>query len=243
LNYFNYFTDIEETFIRRREKHLLLSPLDWALIESWQDRGIPLRIVLRGIENVFDSIEKNPNRKKTVKSLVYCKEEIESLYAVWLETQVGKNKQQKTREPAEIKKVENNQISEPPGSNLFSGEAIITHLENVTEAINRAKAKTNGQLRQTLEQVFSELEKQKVSYRDAESLEEELNRLESLIDDALIKNLEKTVFKKIKGEVKNNLAGHRAKMEKEVYQRTFDLMLYKKLREKADIPRLSLFYL
>ncbi len=36
-NYFNYFTEIEEHFQRARGTGLfLLSPLDWALIESWK---------------------------------------------------------------------------------------------------------------------------------------------------------------------------------------------------------------
>src|SRR4051812_29211234 len=58
LNYFNYFTEIEDTFIRRRNKHLFLSPLDWALIEGWQERGIPLHIVIRSVESVFDVFDK-----------------------------------------------------------------------------------------------------------------------------------------------------------------------------------------
>ena len=89
LNYYNYFTEIEETFIRRRGKNLLLSPLDWALIEAWQEREVPLHIILRGIERVFDTIDKQPTRKRSVKSLFYCKEEIEAQYAEWLESQVG----------------------------------------------------------------------------------------------------------------------------------------------------------
>ena len=86
MNYYNYFSEIEETFIRRRGRNLLLSPLDWALIETWQERGIPLRIVLRGIEKVFDGVDKQTAQKRTVKSLIYCREEIEAQYAEWLET-------------------------------------------------------------------------------------------------------------------------------------------------------------
>lgn len=42
LNYFNYFTEVEEQFQRSRATGLfLLSPLDWALIESWKKRGHP----------------------------------------------------------------------------------------------------------------------------------------------------------------------------------------------------------
>ncbi|MCY7344646.1 MAG: hypothetical protein LH614_00340 [Pyrinomonadaceae bacterium] len=89
MNYFNYFSEIEELFIRRRGRNLLLSPLDWALIETWQEREIPLHIILRSIEKVFDGAEKSA-QKRTVKSLLYCKEEIEAQYAEWLERQVGK---------------------------------------------------------------------------------------------------------------------------------------------------------
>src|SRR4051812_15513367 len=88
LNYFNYFTEVEDAFIRRRGRHLLLSPLDWALIESWKEMGVPLHVALRGIEKAFDSYEARP-RKRSVKSLMYCQEEVEAQYAEWLESQTG----------------------------------------------------------------------------------------------------------------------------------------------------------
>jgi len=88
LNYFNYFTEIEDAFVRRRGKHLFLSPMDWALMETWKEQGIPLHIVLRGLERSFDSYESRP-RKRTVKSLLYCQEEVEAQYAEWLEARVG----------------------------------------------------------------------------------------------------------------------------------------------------------
>src|SRR3712207_1696727 len=88
MNYFNYFTEIEDVFIRRRGKSLLLSPMDWALIESWKEMGIPLHVALRGIERSFDSYESKP-RKRTVKTLFYCQEEVEAQFAEWLESQLG----------------------------------------------------------------------------------------------------------------------------------------------------------
>ena len=75
LNYFNYYTEIEDAFIRRRGKHLLVSPLDWSLMESWKAKGVPLHVVLRGIEKSFDSYESRP-RNRTVKTLFYCQEEV-----------------------------------------------------------------------------------------------------------------------------------------------------------------------
>ena len=91
MNYYNYFTEIEDTFIRRRGKNLFLSPIDWALIESWQDRGIPMHIVIRSIESVFDIYDKQPARTRSIKSLFYCREEIEVQYAEWSRSQTGKS--------------------------------------------------------------------------------------------------------------------------------------------------------
>src|ERR1700749_3421783 len=88
LNYFNYFTEIEDTFVRRRGKHLLLSPMDWALLESWKEMGVPLHVALRGIEKSFDSYESKP-RKRSVKSLMYCQEEVEAQFPEWVESQTG----------------------------------------------------------------------------------------------------------------------------------------------------------
>src|SRR3954454_22359733 len=88
MNYFNYFTEIEDAFVRRRGKHLFLSPMDWALMETWKQQGIPLHIVLRGVEKSFDSYESRP-RKRTVKTLLYCQEEVEAQYAEWVEAHVG----------------------------------------------------------------------------------------------------------------------------------------------------------
>ena len=88
MNYFNYFTEIEDAFVRRRGKHLFLSPLDWAVMETWKQQGIPLHIVLRGVERSFDSYDSRP-RKRSVKTLFYCQEEVEAQYEEWLESRVG----------------------------------------------------------------------------------------------------------------------------------------------------------
>ena len=41
---------------------LLLSTLDWALIETWKDAGIPLEAVLRGIDDAFDRYDERPSK-------------------------------------------------------------------------------------------------------------------------------------------------------------------------------------
>src|SRR5690349_198507 len=75
-NYFNYFTEIEEHFQRRRGTGLLLNTLDWALIETWKDAGIPLEAVLRGIDEAFDRYDARPSKTRKVNSLAYCAQEV-----------------------------------------------------------------------------------------------------------------------------------------------------------------------
>src|ERR1044071_3903736 len=72
-NYFNYFTEIEEYFWKKRGSHLLVSPLDWAIMETWQKAGVPLEAVLKGIDRAFESYGRSRRGAgKTLKSLAYC---------------------------------------------------------------------------------------------------------------------------------------------------------------------------
>src|SRR5437870_1327437 len=73
----------------------MLSPIDWALIESWKERGVPLHVALRGIEHAFDSHQAK-QRKRSVKTLLYCQEEVEAQYSEWLESRVGSHEERKT---------------------------------------------------------------------------------------------------------------------------------------------------
>src|SRR4029077_12200039 len=73
-NYFNYFTEIEEYFWKKRGAHLLVSPLDWAIMETWQKAGIPLDAALKGIDRAFESYKRSRRGGlgRPLKSLAYC---------------------------------------------------------------------------------------------------------------------------------------------------------------------------
>lgn len=238
MNYYNYFTEIEETFVRRRGKNLLLSPLDWALIESWQEREVPLHIVLRGIERVFDTIDKQPNRKRSVKSLFYCKEEIEAQFAEWLETQVGKNGGEQSAVSGQPS-AENGAAME--SDELFSRASVDEHLRDVSQALSAAMERAeNAELRETSERVLNRLAEIGEKYESAEKLEASLEKLDALIDETLLKTSDTAELQK---EIGKQIASYKDKMDGEVFKRTLELMIVKKLRETAGVPRLSLFYL
>ena len=88
-SYFNYFTEIEEHFQRRRGTLLMLSPLDWALMETWKDAGVPLEAVLRGIEVTFEKWERRPLRFRKVNGLAYCSQEVLAAAEEMKEAAVG----------------------------------------------------------------------------------------------------------------------------------------------------------
>lgn len=236
MNYFNYFSEIEELFIRRRGRNLLLSPLDWALIETWQERSVPLHVVLSAIERVFDGVDKQTSgaqQKRPIKSLMYCREEIEAQYAAWLERQIGKN-----GGGAEKSK---SAIADTAETEAFSDETVAAHFEKVSVEMKSARLKADGKLRDCLNEVLKRLTELENDCKTAENLEQALEKLDATIDEALLKSGLAT--DETNAEIKKQLAAYRGKMDADTYERTFNLMLLKRLRDGARIPRLSLFYL
>lgn len=222
MNYYNYFTEIEETFVRRRGKHLLLSPIDWAMIEGWQERGIPLHIVIRAIENVFDGYDKNPG-PRSIKGLLYCREEVEAQFLEWTAMQAGKQQEDSKASPE------------------FSVEKIVEHIDLVIDALSKS---TNPDLREDLERATTRLNELSANHsNDLESVDKALSDIESFLEHALLTRTDKarlTIFEK---EVTAQLRPYKTEMGPEAYDQTKRVLLLKRLREEEGIPRLSLFHL
>ncbi len=88
-NYYHYYTDIEEHFVRRRRKFLLVSCLDWSLISAWKESGIPLHVVLRGIDRAFDWFDSQPRKSRLVNTLFYCQQSVQECFVEYGESRVG----------------------------------------------------------------------------------------------------------------------------------------------------------
>ena len=221
MNYFNYFTEIEDTFVRRRGKHLFLSPLDWALIDGWKERGIPLHIVIRAIEGVFDVFDRQPAGTRTIKSLFYCREEIESQYLEWLNSRVGSTDTEETTQ--------------------FPRDQIEAH---ITGAIDKLQTVTDDGLAEDLSRAIARLQELRDDLTgDTESIDGTLGDIERMLDRALLTKWDKPRLKTIEKEIASELRPYKSEMEPETYRSTLELMLLKRLREEVAIPRLGLFYL
>ena len=235
MNYFNYFTEIEDAFVRRRGKHLFLSPMDWALMETWKQQGIPLHVVLRGVEKSFDSFEAKP-RKRTVKSLLYCQEEVEAQYAEWVEARVGSSPQSKA-------------TAIDSDKTPFSFATISEHLQRSRETLSsladaRKQKDDFCEALRRADALLADIEKDFVNDArfDTRKLEDSLTGLERMLSDAMFAGIVPNALEDLKNEVKDQLKPYRSQMETAVYNQTFNNLLLKRLREKFGLPRLSLFY-
>lgn len=204
-------------------------------METWKQQGIPLHIVLRGVEKSFDSFEARP-RKRTVKSLLYCQEEVEAQYAEWVEAHVGSSPSSDNAEPDSDKTPFSfAAISE----HLKRGRSALAELahsrnkeDDLSEALTRASA-----LLVDIENDFASS-----AILDTRKLEDSLTGLERMLNDAMLAVVDKDGFDELKKEVKDQLKPYRTQMEAAVYKQTFDNLLLKRLRERFAVPRLSLFY-
>jgi len=239
LNYFSYFSEIEDTFIRRRGKHLMLSPMDWALIESWKERGIPLHVALRAIEHAFDS-HQSKQRKRSVKTLLYCQEEVEAQYVEWLETRVGSQEEMPGEESREEK-------------SPFPRELVLAHLGRSLDDLIKLGKRRPGQrnddeLSESLSRAAALLTEIKYDYEtaaapDARKLEDSLTGIDRMLDEAIRGAAGGSDLQAIDTEIDAQLKPYKRHMDKAAFEQTRDNLRRKRLREHFHVPRLSLFYL
>jgi hypothetical protein len=238
LNYFSYFSEIEDTFIRRRGKHLLLSPMDWALIESWKERGVPLHVALRGIEHAFDSHE-SKKRKRSVKTLLYCQEEVEAQYAEWLESRVGGHEEAQEEGEAQAK-------------SPFPRDVVLAHLGRSREELAKLYKERSQRIEDELCEALSratalvdEIEKDyaTAAQPDLRKLEDSLTGIERLLDDAIRAVTSDSELESARAEIESQLKPYKRHMESGVFDQTRDNLLRKRLRDQLGVPRLSLFFL
>ena len=214
----------------------MLSPIDWALIESWQERGVPLHVALRAIEHAFDSHDAK-KQKRTVKTLLYCQEEVEAQYAEWLESRVGSHEH-----PAE---------SNDDDKSPFARSVVIEHLERKLielTALMRQRNETEDELAEAFTRATRLLGEIKTEYTEARlpdtrKLEESLTGVERMLETAMSVVVGELERESMAAEIELQLQPYKRQMDKATFAQTRDNLLRKRLREHFGVPRLSLFFL
>ncbi len=217
-NYFNYFTEIEEHFQRARGTGLfLLSPLDWALIESWKNAGIPLEAVLKGIDEAFEKWRARKVKRRLVNSLAYCAQAVlEAAQRIPAKPHLGD-----TQAP-------------------FSAEELRIHLKRAGEALRQRPELPFQEVAASLE-AFGEEAEQHV--HNLEDLERHLTAMEDKIVAAIRSSQSDEDLYSIRRALDSELRPYRGKMTADQLSMLERRYLDTALLEMAKLPRLSLFYL
>jgi hypothetical protein len=233
-NYFNYFTDIEEHFCRRRGSGLLLSTLDWALMQTWKDAGIPLEAVLRGIDATFDHYERRPARAKTKKinGLAWCSQEVLSAAEEMKEAAVGSARD---AEPKPLPGMGPKDIAEFLHRN--SG-LLAKAMEHTPQGVQPVLRECSDVLSELAAQLDSGSRPPRL-----EDLERHLSVLEEKLVAALTVSTPENALLGLRTEADREIAPYRSKMPGLQIEQLRKQFVHKRLFEQATIPRLSLFYM
>ncbi len=238
FNYFNYFTEIEEYFWKKRGAHLLVSPLDWAIVETWQKAGIPLEAVLKGIDRAFESYQRSRRgvAGRSMKSLAYCADAVLDAATEAKEASAGKGPDDGA--PAKI-------------SPSFAGEEVRAYLLRNRGRLAAAAEKSAAisadlaaRLRETSARMDELLPLVDAPGRiDLEDLERRLTVLEEKLSAAVAASASEAVLLDFRREMDRALAPYRRKMSAEQLSQLERQYIQKRLFEFYGVPRLSLFYL
>jgi hypothetical protein len=227
-NYFNYYTEIEQHFCRRRGTLITVSTLDWALMTTWKDAGIPLEAVLRGIDDAFDKYERRPSKTQKINGLAWCAQAVLTAAEEMKEAAVGAQPARAGSPPglqqeeiaqfftANAQKLR--QIKSAPAVTLVAEECAVT----LTDLALTLATATNLRL---------------------EDLERRLTVMEEKLLAALTMTASENELFTLRTEADREIAPYRSKMPGPQIEQLQKQFIHKRLLEKAKIPRLSLFYL
>jgi hypothetical protein len=235
-NYFNYFTEIEEYFWKKRGAHLLVSPLDWAIMEAWQKAGVPLEAALKGIDKAFESYQRSRRGAgKPLKNLAYCTDAVLEAAEEQQEAAAGSTPK----------------VAHARASEGFSRDELkeyfrknVAQLKGVAERNSTRESVIASQLREIAESLENSIALLDTpGALDLEDLERWLTVLDEKIHAVLTSHAKEELLLRIRREMDGQLAMYRRKMKAEQLAMVENQYVRKRLLEELGVPRLSLFYL
>lgn len=243
MNYYNYFTEIEEHFVRRRGKHLYISPMDWSLIATWRDSGVPLRVALRGIDIAMDTWHAKPRRPSDrLNSLFYCHDAVMAEYARHLEAHLGEaNEGGPAGSTGQEEEKESAGGPDKKALHAFL-EARIREIE-VVQAKHYPSGETEGMERILLRLVEIRNAVAAEEQTEPEALERDLGILDEILVESLKGKLGQEQMTQWEDEARKELKIYKKRLPKETYQKILANFLSGKIHRLFQVGELSLFHL
>ena len=232
-NYFHYFTEIEDRFSRRRGSLLLLSTLDWALIESWREAGVPLEAVLRGIDTAFDRYDsrsvRSKGRLRKVNGLAWCAQAVMAAAEEMVEAATGAAPQRETA----------------THSSGFENERVAAYLKRNADGVATASERSSNE---TLASIAARLRELAAGMQETDAMPlEDLDRILTVLEERMVEavraNANEAELVTIRQQADAELAPFRSKMSAVQLRQVQQQFLTRRLLQIYSLPRLSLFYM
>ena len=225
MNYFNYFTEIEDHFRQARDSGMfMMSPLDWVLVEAWKDAGIPLAAVLKGIDRAFEKYHSRSKRTSTVNSIAYCTQQVLSA----------------ARETAHVGAVMAQSV--PHG---FEADQLAGFLGGLAEELDNAarRADTGGPVLAEAASTLSDLADRaaKGELADLEALEQRLSVVQDRVLAVATSSLTDEQMIAVRRELEDQLRPYRRKMDAAQIAMLEQRFLRRKSLDHLGLSPLSLF--
>ena len=222
LNYFNYFTEIEHRFQQRRGSLLMLSTLDWALIETWREAGLPLEVVLRGIDDAFDKHDKKVSqgrgRTRRINGLAWASQSVMQAAETAVDAATGLVSKAAQRESG------------------FEPEPVAAYLETNARMLEAAQPAVAARLLELA-----------ATMRKRELGLEDLDRILTVLEEKMLAGIVAAASEEesvsLREQSSRELAPYRARMSAVQIRQVQQQFLHKRLLEARGLPRLSLFYM
>jgi hypothetical protein len=210
-----YYAAVEAAFIRRRGTPFLLSPKDFALAKQWRALGVPLAAVERGIDEAFARRQERSAAGR-VNALSYCRDAVLVAWERSAETSVGKGS---GRHP------------EP-----LDSAAALARLKTALEEVSGDRP----DLAAPLESALGSLERLTRAGQPADSTESSLARLDRRLASELYEAMPEPERSAIDAEVRQMVDRARIRMDDATAENTARALRRRAVREKLQLPRLTL---
>jgi hypothetical protein len=218
-----YYAKIERYFIQKRGRGLMLSPKDWQVMTEWEEQQIPLRVVLKGIDNTFCQ---KGSLKQEVNFLAYCKPQVNKCWQEHKKQCIGA-------------------AESPVNGQAVSNQFVLQHLSVIQKSLE-TKLNESGpllgvwqQAKNSLAGLISSLQNANISALD--QWESKLNIIRQQLLEGIKVNMPKEELQQIEADVEAELKGYRRWMQTEAYRATYEELVNDRLCRHYGLPQLRLY--
>ena len=234
----SYCREVEAYLCRKNDGHLIriVGPA-FEQVCGWSTRGIPLKVVYRGIDRYVERYYAKGPRRRPVR-IEFCEADILDVFDEWRRA-VGVGATSGLAEAAG---------AEATGADLLAGErkgqSLPSHLDRVVARLTALRGGEDRSLDGTFDDIVRELDAARAGSKGLrgerrDQLLERLRALDRRLVDAARAGCDAQTLQRLAVEADEQLAPFRPRMPADVYAQSRAACIDRLIREHARLPTIS----